>query len=222
MSTTSSLINSSSLSSVISSGQLANIGSSNNNGSLAGSLAVSGLASGMNWQNIVQQLATAERSPELIWQKHQATLNAQNSAYNTLNTNLTTLQADIQALQATSLYATRAATTSNSAMAVATAASGATMGSYTFNFGSLATAAQISGTANISQKLSTDGNLANVVVGTAGFASPISAGTFTVNGAQITVASTDTLQTVFVAMMAFPLVAPPAPSIVYSLMTVAG
>jgi flagellar hook-associated protein 2 len=190
-------INSSGLASVIASGSLPNIGTSSNNGSLSSSLAVSGLASGMNWQSIVQQLATAERSPELIWQKQQTKLNAQNAAYNTINTNLTTLQADIQALQASSLYNTRAASTSNSAVAVATAASGATMGSFNFNITQLATSAQINGTASISKALSADGNLNNVMIGTAGFSSPVTAGTFTVNGAQITVASTDTLQTVF-------------------------
>src|ERR1022692_1786415 len=109
MSSTTSFIGGSSLSSIISSGSLPNIGSSANNGSLSSSLAVSGLASGMNWQAIVTELATAERSPELIWQKQQTTINAQNAAYNTLNTNLTARKADIKALQASSLYNTRAA-----------------------------------------------------------------------------------------------------------------
>ena len=38
---------------------------------------------------------------------------------------------------------------------------------------------------------------ANTTIGSAAFAAPVTAGTFTINGAQITVAATDTLQDVF-------------------------
>ena len=61
----------------------------------------------------------------------------------------------------------------------------------------MATAASITGASNISQALSPTGNLASVTVGTAGFATPVTAGTFTVNGAQITINTTDSLQQVF-------------------------
>jgi hypothetical protein len=53
------------------------IGSANSNvSSTAASMAISGLASGMNWTSIVQELGTAERSPEIQWQNQQTTIAA--------------------------------------------------------------------------------------------------------------------------------------------------
>jgi len=202
MSTTTSTIssiNGTSLSSLISSGALTSVGSSTNstNTSLASSLAVSGLASGMNWQTTVQELATAERGPETQWKTQQTTLNAQNSAFNTIAGALATVQTDLETLQSPSLYQSTTAQSSNSAVATASSVSGATTGNFTFNISQLATAAQLTGQSNINQKLVPDGNPADVTIGTAGFSTPVTAGTFMVDGAQITVASTDTLQDVF-------------------------
>ena len=71
------------------------------------------------------------------------------------------------------------------------------VGNYAFNITQLATAAQINGATGVSQSLVPDGNPADVTIGTAGFATPVTAGTFTVNGAQMTIATTDSLQQVF-------------------------
>ena len=171
--------------------------SSSANNTLASSLMVSGLASGMNWQATVQALAGAERAPETQWQAQQTTLDKQNAVFTTIKQDLTSLQTDLKALQDPSLFSSRTAQTSDSTIASATAASGATLGTFSFNISQLATAAQINGQSGISTVLSPDGNLNNVTLGTAGFASAITAGTFTVNGAQVTIATTDSLQQVF-------------------------
>jgi flagellar hook-associated protein 2 len=151
----------------------------------------------MDWQTTVQELATAERAPETQWKATQTTINNQNSAFTSIQGDLALLQTDMQSLQDPSLYESSAATTSNSSVATATAASGTTPGSYAFNISQLATAALITGTSNISQSLSPDGNLSAITVGTAGFATPVTAGTFTVDGNQITLNTTDSLQQVF-------------------------
>ena len=187
----------SSLSSILSSGQLAQVGlTDTSNTSLASSLAVSGLASGMNWQNTVQELANAERAPETLWRQQQTTLNTQNSAFTTIKSDLTTLQTDLQTLQDSSLYQSAAAQTSDSSVATATASPGAAPGAYTLNISQLATAAQVNGTTGISQILAPGGNLSNVTIGTAPFATPVTDGTFTVDGYQVNIASTDSLQQV--------------------------
>ncbi len=160
-------------------------------------LAVTGLASGMDWSTVVSELAQAERSPELQWQQTQSNINTQNSTYATIKAQLTTLQNDIKALQDSTLYSSAAAQSSNSTTATATASAGATLGTFTFNITQLATAAQWNGAAGVSQALSPGGDLSSVTVGTAGFATPITPGTFSVNGAQVTIAATDSLQTVF-------------------------
>lgn len=165
--------------------------------SLASSLSISGLASGMDWKSVVSQLAAAERSAETPWQTQQTSLTSQNSAYASIKTDLTTLQADVKALQDASLYQSATVQSSDATIGSAVADTGATSGSYTFNISQLATAAKINGTGSISQVLVPDGNLSNVTIGTAGFSTPVTAGTFTINGSRITVAATDSLQSVF-------------------------
>lgn len=198
MSTTSSITNSS-LSSLLASGALPNMASSTNssNTSEASSLIAPGLASGMNWESIIQELAQAERAPETQWEQEQTTYNSQTSALSTIKTDLTTLQTDAQALQDPTLYQNTTAQSSESSVATASSDTGATTGSWVFNITGLATTASLNGKQNISAGLVADGNPADVTVGTAGFATPITAGTFTVDGAQVTIATTDTLQDVF-------------------------
>jgi len=198
MSTTSS-ITSSSLSSLLSSGSLTSMGSSTNSSatSLSSTLAVSGLASGMNWQQTVLELAAAERGPETQWKTQQTALAAQNAAFTTIQSDMTKLQADLKALQDPTLYKSASAQSSAASIAAASAGSGATPGSYNFNITQMATAAHLNGTSNNNQNLVPDGNPAHVIIGTAGFSSPVTAGTFMVDGAQINIASTDTLQDVF-------------------------
>ncbi|HLH52255.1 MAG TPA: flagellar filament capping protein FliD [Verrucomicrobiae bacterium] len=160
-------------------------------------LSLSGLASGLDWKTLVQELASAERAPETQWQSHQATLNLQNAAFGQIKSLLTTLQTDVQALKDPTLYSSAAAASSDPTLSTATAVNGATLGSFTFNVTQLATAAQLNGTTDVGAAISSDGNLANVTIGSAGFATPITAGTFTVNGQQVTIATTDSLQQVF-------------------------
>src|ERR1700722_19322254 len=160
-------------------------------------LAVSGLASGMNWSTVIAELANAERTPETQWEKQISSLNAQNSAYTTISGDLATLQTDAEALQSSSLYNSTSVQSSNSAVATASSDSGATLGNYTFDISQLATAAQMNGSTGIAQAISPDGDLSSVTIGTAGFATPVTPGTFTVNGAQVSIATTDSLQQVF-------------------------
>jgi flagellar hook-associated protein 2 len=171
--------------------------SSTNTGSGALNLAVTGLASGMDWSTVVSALANAERAPEIKWKQTQTNLNTQNTIFSTLKTNLTTLQTDIKALKDPALFESATAQVSDSSIATATADAGATLGSFTFNITQMATAARIDGGGNISQPISADGDLSQVTLGTAGFATAITAGSFTVNGQQVTIATTDSLQDVF-------------------------
>ncbi len=185
---------SSSLGSFLNSNPLATTGGTA--ASSTASLAVSGLASGFDWQSVVQQLAAAERSAETPWQNQQTAIAAQTSAYTTINGDLTTLQTDIQNLQDPTFFQSALAQSSDSTIATAAAASGAALGSFTFNISQLATAAQINGASNVGQVLAPNGP-ANTVIGTAGFGTAVTAGTFTINGAQVNVSTTDTLQQVF-------------------------
>jgi flagellar hook-associated protein 2 len=185
----------SSLGSFLNSTALTNVGSAASSTGNS-SLAVSGLASGFDWSSVVTQLANAERAAETPWTTQQAAFAAQTSSYSTINDALTALQADVKVLQDPNFYRSALAQTDDSTIATANAAAGAPSGSYSFKISKLATAAQINGTANMGKILAPNG-AANTTLGSAAFAVPVTAGTFTINGAQITVATTDTLQDVF-------------------------
>ena len=160
------------------------------------SLAISGLASGFDWQSVVTQLANAERSAETPWQNQQTAINAQIASYSTINDALTALQTDVNALKDPAFFQSALAQSSDATFASASAASGATIGSFVFNISQLATAARINGASNMGNVLAPNG-AANTTVGGAAFSAPVTAGTFTINGAQISIATTDTLQDVF-------------------------
>ena len=89
------------------------------------------------------------------------------------------------------------AASSSPSVASASVTSGTPVGNYAFNISQLATAAQMNGASYVSQVLDPGGDPSTVTVGAAGFATPVTAGTFTVNGAQVTIATTDSLQQVF-------------------------
>lgn len=186
---------SSSLGSFLNSTSLTSVGSAASSTGNS-SLAVSGLASGFDWSSVVTQLANAERAAETPWKTQQSAFAAQNSVYSTINDALTALQADVKVLQDPSFYQSSLAQSGDSTIATANASPGAVSGSFIFKISKLATAAQINGAANMGKVLAPNGP-ANTTIGSAAFAAPVTAGTFTINGAQITVATTDTLQNVF-------------------------
>src|SRR5580658_8835783 len=121
------------LSNLLSTGALPTTGNLPTTTSNSPDLAIAGVASGLDWQSIVQELAAAEASPETQWEKEQTSINTQNSAFTTISNDLSTLQTDVQNLQNASLYETASVQSSNSDIATGTAATGATLGDFTFD-----------------------------------------------------------------------------------------
>ncbi len=160
-------------------------------------LGISGLASGFDWRSLVDQLAQAERAPQTRLKSDQSALQQRNNAYGTIKTQLSALQDTVTALKAATLYDTRAAQTTDATAATATAATGAPLGSYAFNVTQLAVAATQQGSTGMGAALSASDDVSGVVLGSAGFHTAITAGTITVNGKQVNVATTDSLQDVF-------------------------
>jgi flagellar hook-associated protein 2 len=160
-------------------------------------LGVSGLASNFDWLSLVDQLTSVERAPQQRMLLEQQAIQDRQSAYSTIVTQLGVLQNRVEALNSTDLFESRLAISSNSATATASASTGAAIGSYAFNISQRAAAAVRQGTANIGAALSPTSDVSGVILSNAAFAPALKTGTFTVNGQQITVASTDTLQGVF-------------------------
>jgi flagellar hook-associated protein 2 len=169
---------------------------STSSSSSSSALSMSGLASGMDWTSIVNEMLTMEAAPEAQMTTEETTDQQKNSAYQTIGSDLTTLAKDITTLSQASFFSSRTTAVSDSSVATATAASGTSMGSYVFDVTQMATDAVQQGS-TASATLSPTNNVSSLVLSSAGFANPVTAGTFTVNGQTITVSTGDTLQSVF-------------------------
>jgi flagellar hook-associated protein 2 len=166
------------------------------------SVAIAGLASGFDWQSLVSQLVQVERAPETQLQAQQDTLGQQNIALGSIQTELGVFQNAAAVLKDPTFFDSRTATPSDSTLASATADAGTTIGSYSFNVTQLASAAVWKGSTAAgplsSQDISSQtADTSGLTLSAAPFAQSVTAGTFSVNGKQITIAATDTLKSVF-------------------------
>jgi flagellar hook-associated protein 2 len=159
---------------------------------------LSGLASGLDWQSLVTQLIAAERSPEVGLRAQQAVDTQKISAFSTISSKLLALQTAAQAISNGNVFLSRGATLAdpNSSWSV-TASPGAEIGTHTFNVLNLATKAQQVGSADAGAAISATSDVSGVTLATMNVATAITAGTFTVNGAQVSIETTDSLQDVF-------------------------
>jgi flagellar hook-associated protein 2 len=160
-------------------------------------LGVAGLASQFDWASFVEQVAQIQRAPQTSLRNEQSTIDQRSIAYGSLVTQLQVLQNRVDTLNDSSFFDSRLAQTGDSTVATASANAGAVVGSSTFHFTQLATAAVQQGGSDAGGKLSATDEVSSLVLGNAGFSTSVTAGTFTVNGKTITIATTDTLQEVF-------------------------
>jgi flagellar hook-associated protein 2 len=160
-------------------------------------LGLSGLASNFDWRSLVDQLVEVERAPQRRLRTEQTAIDQRKNAYSSIITQLGVLRNRVTALKESALFASRTTATSDATVASATASGEVPLGSYVFAITQLAAAAIKEGTANVGSPLSATNDVSGVVLGNAAFATPVTAGTFTINGKQVTIATTDTLQAVF-------------------------
>ena len=161
-------------------------------------LGLSGLASGFDWRTLVNQLADVERSPQKRLRAEQGTLFNRNNAFGSIKTQLSVLKNRTDNLSSNDVLQARKATTSDSTVLSATASAGAASGTYAFNVTQLATASKTAGTLGVGANLYPTNVVTSGTLASKGFNPPISAGTITVDGKQITIDPTvDTLKDVF-------------------------
>ncbi|MCL5097775.1 MAG: flagellar filament capping protein FliD [Candidatus Omnitrophica bacterium] len=160
-------------------------------------LGISGLASGFDWLSLVDQLADVERAPQKELRSEQDLIQQRNNALSSVKTQLGVLKSRAESLKDPALFDSRIAASSDSSVATAIAAAGTALGTYRFNVTQLATAAVRQGTDDAGGQLSATNDVSGLVLSAASFSTPITAGTFTVNGKQISIATSDTLQAVF-------------------------
>ena len=161
-------------------------------------LGLSGLASGFDWRTLVNQLADVERSPQKRLRAEQGTLFNRNNAFGSIKTQLSVLKNRTDNLSSNDVLQARKATVSDSTILSATASAGTASGTYAFNVTQLATASKTAGTLGVGANLYSSTNVSSGTLASKGFNPPISAGTITVDGKQITIDPTvDTLKDVF-------------------------
>jgi flagellar hook-associated protein 2 len=160
-------------------------------------LGLSGLASGFDWRSFIDQLMEVERAPQKALRNEQTRIQERNNAYRSLQTELQVLQNRLKDLLNPDLYAARRTAVGDANLLKAEAGTAAAPGVYTIEVLQRATAARWVGVANVGAALSPSGDVSSLTLANAPFATAVTAGTFTVNGKQVSVETTDTLQDVF-------------------------
>jgi flagellar hook-associated protein 2 len=161
-------------------------------------LALSGLASGFDWKSIVDQLIEVSRAPQNRMRTEKSQLSAKNTALNDIKGLVSSFKSSLTSLNSAEGFQKKSAAFANSTTTwSATADTDAPSGTYEFDFVSKATASKLTGAAGIATQLNPATTLANLPVGRT-----ITGGTFTVDGAQVTIATSDTLDDVMAAISA--------------------
>ena len=169
---------------------------------MATGLQVAGLASNFDWKSFVDQIMDLEHAPADRLASEKSVNNQKVGLLTTLGTKISALQNSIPALQSDALFGKRSASSSATTSPwSAIAGTDTAVGSYQIAVSKLATAASLKGGLNVGRALNRAGTdvsgltLANLPVSQA-----ITTGTFSVNGKQVTIALTDSLQDVFTAI----------------------
>jgi flagellar hook-associated protein 2 len=167
---------------------------------MASNLQLSGLASGFDWKSLVDQLMQVERVPIDRLNAEKTRNSSKVSALANLATRLTALQTSATTLGADGAFGLRTATVAGSAGWSAAASAATATGSYRIAISQLAAPARREGATNIGTGLSATTDVSGTTLASLPVGGPVTAGTFTVNGKQVTVALTDSLETVFNAI----------------------
>lgn len=165
-------------------------------------LQVAGLASNFDWKSFVDQIMDLEHAPADRLASEKAVNTQKVNLLTTLGTKLASLQNSVQALQTDSLFGRRTATSSVSGSGWgALAGVDTAIGAYQISVTQLATTANLKGATNLGGALNpSGGDVSGLTLATLPIAQAVTAGTFSINGQQVTVALTDSLADVFAAI----------------------
>jgi flagellar hook-associated protein 2 len=159
---------------------------------------ISGLISGsFDWKSVVDQLIQIDSAPITRLQTEESNNIDRLASFSSLQTKLTDLNTSAKALGADGLFNGRTAKSSSGSGWSMSAADDSVTGNYTITVSQLATTARRNGASAISQGISATDNVSAVTLASMPTSTAISAGVFTVNGKQVTIALTDTLEDAF-------------------------
>ncbi|MBK1875759.1 flagellar filament capping protein FliD [Pelagicoccus mobilis] len=158
---------------------------------------VAGLASGFDWNSMVDQLMAIERIPQQRLEAEKDENDDKVDALKKLKTKLEKLQTSTSDLKSSSLYHTKSSEVSNEDTNItATASTNASKGNFEIEVTQLATATRRLGAADVVTQMGDE----NTLISALRVATDVTEGTFSVNGQEVTIAETDSLQDVFDAI----------------------
>ena len=147
---------------------------------MADRLRISGISTGYDTAQLIEQLMAVERRPVLLMQKQQSQMKTKSDAWRDVASRLANLKSKAAALKSASVFNVKSVTSSADKTVSAAADSAAATGTYKVWVDRLATSTKAAGSAELGRGLDMGAKLAE-----AGFSITPTAGTFTINGAQI-------------------------------------
>ncbi len=166
------------------------------------SIQLSGLISGFDSKSVVDQLIQLERTPQNRLRVEKNDVSKEVTALETLESRLKALADASEDLQESDLYFGRTAVLGDpeSTILTASADSKTQVGDYEFVITQLATQTLREGSADVAAAINSTSDVSGVTVSAMNLTTAITDGFFTIDGAQVTVAGTDSLQDVFDAI----------------------
>jgi len=163
-------------------------------------LQLSGLASGFDWNSMVDQLTDLERLPQKRLLAQQAGLFEKKSTYSSLSTELNVLKSKLESLAEGDVFDQRSVGNSDETVATATVEPSGLQGSYTVSVSQMASASTQVGTSDVGSNLNATSDVSSLTLSNAAFSTTVTDGYFTVNNTQITISSSDTLGSVLTSI----------------------
>ena len=159
---------------------------------------LSGLSSGLDWKTLVDQLIAADSTPVTNMQTQQTTNTSISGALTDIKAQFAAFQTQLSTDFSTTNFQQRlAAPASSTSTWKASSDPGGTTGNFNFNVTALASAAPRVGKADVTGGINATSDVSGLLISSMRTAQTVTAGNFTINGTQISVATTDTLKDVF-------------------------
>lgn len=154
-----------------------------------------------DWKDVVDQLVAVQRSATITPVETEIAKNEKKAAaISELEGLLETLKDSVQAMRTDNAFSLRSVSASSTTTWSSTSSSNAAIGSYTFDVTQLATKAKYAGASDIGGALNSSSDVSALTLSNLRTATAVTAGTFSVNGHQVTIDTADSLEEVFAAI----------------------
>jgi len=155
---------------------------------------LAGLASGFDWRVMIDRLMEVERLPQARLREDQSENTDKKDSLQRVGTKLQALKASVSAFNDSVLYNYKGVNLSDETLGItALAGTSAQEGSYNIEVTQLAAPSKRDGNTDVGGTIGS----ADTVISSLNLSTEITAGTFFINGQEITIQETDTLQDVF-------------------------